>query len=272
MKIENLLLLISVITISCDYSKNYFPIQNSEMSTGMYNKYTVKLDTAYFRNDHFEAAIQLANLKAPSKIIFKNLNVGIRENTQNCYKVYEWFKLFKENNFQVNLVRADTMQFSEAYELCIDLLGKQTFIDFQNQKELKHKEEIENRINLDSTKFNLDLIRQLTQIEKDDQELRIAMNAKNITKQEEANLWTKQNVKDSINLIKVETILINYGYPNKERVGYDLANTVWLVLHHQSDINVRDKYQKLIEANASEGQIAYYNWRSEDIRLETGKK
>ena len=265
-------ILISILALSCHTAQNYYPPQSLEMSEGMYNKYKAKLDTAYLRNDHFEASIQLANLGAPSKVVFKNLKVGIKEDPQNCFKVYEWFKLFKENNFQVNLVRADTIQFSEAYELCIDMLGKQAFIDFQNKKEEKHKEEKENRIMLDSTKLDLNLISQLEQIEKDDQELRVQMNAKSITKKEEANLWIKQNKLDSINLIKVEAILVKYGYPKIEKVGYDLANTVWLVLHHQSDIKVRDKYQKLIAENASEGQITSYNWRSEDIRLESTKK
>jgi hypothetical protein len=148
------------------------------------------------------------------------------------------------------------------------MLGKQAFIDFQNEKEQKHQKDIDNRIKLDSTKFNPDLMGQLEQIEKDDQELRIKMNAKNITKEEEADLWTKQKTMDSINLNKVEMILGKYGYPNKERVGYDMANTVWLVLHHQSDIRVRDKYQKVIEASCGEGQIKAYHWRSEDMRLE----
>jgi hypothetical protein len=254
--------------ISCRTSENYYPPQATEMSEGIYNKYKVKLDTAYLRNDHFEVSVQLANLNAPPNMVYSNLDAGIRENTQNCYKVYEWYKLFKENNFQVNLVRADTLQFSAAYELCIAMLGKQTFIDFQDKKEQKHQKELDTRIKLDSTKFNPDLMRQLEQIEKDDQELRIKMNAKNITKEEEANLWTKQKTIDSINLNKVEIILGKYGYPNKERVGYGLANTVWLVLHHQSDIRVRDKYQEVIEASCGEGQIKAYNWRSEDIRLE----
>jgi hypothetical protein len=69
--------------------------------------------------------------------------------------------------------------------------------------------------------------------------------------------------------MKVDAILNEYGYPKKEMVGYDLASTVWLVLHHQSDIMVRDKYQRIIEANGSEGQIKTYAWRSEEIRLES---
>jgi len=238
------------------------------MSSGTYDNYKAKLDSAYNKKDHFEAAIQLANLNAPDDIIFKQLNSGIRENHQNCFRIYEWFILFKENNFQVNLVRADTIKYAEAYTLCVDLLGNQAFVEFQIEKEEKHRLEKEMRVKLDSTKFDQNLVSLLKQIERDDQEVRIRINAKNLSKADEARLLKEMVLTDSINLMKVGAILDEYGYPKKEIVGYDLASTVWLVLHHQSDIKVRDKYQSIIEANASEGQIKTYNWRSEDIRLE----
>lgn len=238
------------------------------MSSGTYEHYKAKLDSAYIKKDHFEAAIQLANLNAPNDIIFKQLHGGIRENHQNCFRIYEWFKLFEENNFQVNLVRADTTRYVEAYNLCIELLGKQAFVDFQNEKEEKYRMEMEKRVKLDSSKFDQILISRLEQIERDDQEVRIKINGKNISKADEVSLQKEMVVTDSINLLKVDEILNEYGYPKKETVGYNLASTVWLVLHHQSDIKVRDKYQSIIEANASEGQIKTYNWRSEEIRLE----
>lgn len=50
------------------------------MSAGTYDHYKVKLDSAYITKDHFEAAIQLANLNAPNEIIFKQPDKGIREN------------------------------------------------------------------------------------------------------------------------------------------------------------------------------------------------
>ena len=268
MKLKNLILFINLLAISCQNSENYIPPQDQELPTGLYNKYKTLLDTAYSKNDHFEVAIQLANLNAPKDKIFSNLDMGIRGDTQNCYRVYEWHTLFKENNFLVNLVKADTLRFENEYQVCIDLLGKQKFIDYQQALEDKHNQEVANRVKLDTTKFDLDLMNQLEQIEKDDQDTREKMSAKNISEEDVMKLWKIQDRLDSINLIRVDHILNAYGYPRPEKVGYDLANTVWLVLHHQPDISVRDKYQEIIEDNAGEGQIKAYNWRSADIRLE----
>ncbi len=268
LKTKNLSFLFFLLLIGCHTSAGYYPPKQSEMSSGTYENYKAKLDSAYIKKDHFEAAIQLANLHAPNDIIFKQLNSGIRENHQNCFRIYEWFKLFEENNFQVNLVRADTTRYVEAYNLCIELLGNQAFIDFQKEKEEKYRMEREMSVKLDSTKFDPILIGLLEQIEKDDQEVRVKISAKNLSKTDEARLLTEMVLTDSINLMKVGAILDEYGYPKKETVGYHLASTVWLVLHHQSDIKVRDKYQRIVEANASEGQIKSYKWRSEEIRLE----
>jgi len=287
-KMAGLGLLISILPIVCiglfyrhycinlpgngNSSDKYIPERSVEMSEGIYTKYKTKLDTAYLKNDHFEVAIQMANLNAPPEIIFNNLEMGVKENIQNYYKVHEWYQLFKENNFQVNLVKVDTLKYTEVYKICVDQLGKQSLVEFENEKIRKHELEIQKREKLDSSRFDPDLMSQLEQIERDDQELRKAMNARNITKQELDNLWIEQNKIDSVNLGKVDLILTRYGYPKKEKVGYDLASTVWLVLHHQSDLKTRDKYQKWIDQNASEGQIKAYHWRSEDLRLETVKK
>ncbi len=62
------------------------------MSAGTYDHYKLKLDSAYINKDHFEAAIQLANLNAPNEIIFMQPDKGIRENPQNCFRAYEWYK------------------------------------------------------------------------------------------------------------------------------------------------------------------------------------
>ncbi len=61
------------------------------MSAGTYDHYKLKLDSAYINKDHFEAAIQLANLNAPNEIIFKQFDKGMRENPQNCFRVFEWY-------------------------------------------------------------------------------------------------------------------------------------------------------------------------------------
>lgn len=268
LKTHILSLYVIILLISCQDAPRYYPPKSPEMTAATYDHYKVMLDSAYINNDHFEAAIQLANLLAPSDIIFKQLDKGIRANPHNCFRVYEWYKLFDENNFMVNLVRADTTRYLAAYTLCIELLGKQAFTDFQNEKEEKSRAEEERRTQLDSSKFDPVLIQLLEQIEKDDQAVRIKLSDKHLSKADEAKLQKEMLLTDSMNLVKVAAILSEYGYPKKEKVGYELASTVWLVLHHQGDIKVRDKYQPIIEANASPGQIKAYTRRSEAIRLD----
>lgn len=72
---------------------------------------------------------------------------------------------------------------------------------------------------------------------------------------------------DAENLVEILNIIEKHGYPRVEDVGYELANVVWLVLHHQSDLSLRDRYEKLIEENCSSGQVKAFKWRSEEIRL-----
>ena len=62
--------------------------------------------------------------------------------------------------------------------------------------------------------------------------MRIRVNAKNISKAEEGVIQKEMVHIDSINLQRVEALINKYGYPKKEMGGYDLASTVWLVLHH----------------------------------------
>lgn len=67
-------------------------------------------------------------------------------------------------------------------------------------------------------------------------------------------------------MIKVEQIIEKYGWPKAEIIGYDNASVLWYVLHHQVDVKIRDKYEKLIEQNMQEGAIEAYKSRSRDIK------
>lgn len=260
--------LLSLLIFSCNSIENYYPEKNSKISKGMYSKYKLKLDSAYLNKNHFEIAIQLANLNGSTDKIFYHSDIGVRKNTENCFRVYEWFSLFKKHGFKVNVVQVDTIKFVELYELCIDLVGKQAFTFYEQKKEQKLQDRMKNRLKLDSTRFNMELIKELEEIEKDDQELRLKMNTEGSSQKYLDSLWAIQSIIDSINLYKIEKIINQFGYPNKTMVGYDLVIVPWLVIHHQSNIEIRDKYQELLEANTSTGLKEAFNWRSENIRLD----
>lgn len=59
---------------------------------------------------------------------------------------------------------------------------------------------------------------------------------------------------DSINLKKVEAIILKYGYPSRKIVGDELNNAVWLVIQH-SDLKIIEKYFPLIKKANKKGDL-----------------
>ncbi len=266
MKRITFLLAILICIISCRNEKPYYPEKHGEVTMASFKRYKGRLDTAYMNNDLFTAGIQLANLKAPSDEVFKLIRKGIKSNSENCKSIYDWQSIY--NDFKNNLVKNDTTQFKMAFELCLELLGDNSYPDYLEEKHNAYLERMASRQELDSTKFDLELIAELETIRFDDQELRTKTDFDNLSDDESKVVWQKIGAVDSINLMKIEAIFKKYGYPQKELVGYELTGVPWLVLHHQSDLKIRDKYQKLIEENVSAGMLKTYNWRSNNIREE----
>ena len=58
---------------------------------------------------------------------------------------------------------------------------------------------------------------------------------------------------DSIKLIKVEELIVKYGWPGKSFVGVKGNNTVWLVIHH-AELPVQLKYLPLMEQSVGNGE------------------
>lgn len=56
-------------------------------------------------------------------------------------------------------------------------------------------------------------------------------------------LWAKQNEIDSLNLLRVEAIFKQYGYPGKTLVGVPTNESAWYVIQHSAAIK---KYFQLI--------------------------
>ena len=46
---------------------------------------------------------------------------------------------------------------------------------------------------------------------------------------------------DEINLRKIETYLGKYDYPKKDEMGRDVATAPWIVIHHQTDTEIRNR-------------------------------
>lgn len=245
---------------------DYYPIKEASMSQGTFDKYNTLLIKGYEDKDNFQVAIQLANLKSSPEHVFDYLNKSIDDDSKTCTKLYDLLYMYKD--FKTNLVKSDTTQFLAACERCKKILGPDSYLQHKEMKEEEERQYLANREVLDSSKFDLTLMKELRQIETDDQRLR-GQDFDKLSQNESDQVWKEINKIDSINLAKVDRILKVHGYPTKEKVGHDLSGTVWLVLHHQGDLAIRKKYRKYL-AEAKYG-LGGYDKRTKDIELSLNK-
>ena len=120
----------------------------------------------------------------------------------------------------------------------------------------------QNKIN-QSLKIELDSIMKSDQIlreylDSETTEIRKKEILKEIGKEDDNNfknnIWMYMNAQDSVNMKKVEKIILDYGYPGKSLVGEPTNESAWYVIQHSKEIS---KYLPLIEAAAKKGEIAF---------------
>lgn len=85
------------------------------------------------------------------------------------------------------------------------------------------------------------LIRELKQIEKDDQYYRNKIEEIGYPSKIK-EYWEYQNIVDSINLIKIDSIISIFGYPGRDKVGVDNEKIIFLVIQHS---NLESMYKYL---------------------------
>jgi hypothetical protein len=263
------MLLLTLLSCSNKSGDVYIPPISEGMADGIYMKYKLKLDTAYLNKDDFEIGIQLANLKGSANSVYNRLNKGIKADPKNCYRIYDWYDGY-QNDFLNNIVKTDTAKFIQSFTLCEQLNEKESYSEYWTRKTIEYQERIAKREPIDSSKLNLKLIKLLDDIRKDDQETRIEISKQRIEDFKHP-LWLKQKRLDSINLDKINLILQN-GFPSRDEVGYDKVGTIWLVLHHQGDLNTRMKYLPILEEAQKDGKLGKgaletYKWRNNNIKL-----
>ncbi|MFD2572878.1 DUF6624 domain-containing protein [Spirosoma soli] len=78
---------------------------------------------------------------------------------------------------------------------------------------------------------------------------------------------------DSVNLLKIEQIIQQYGYPGKQLVGDQLSVTAWLVIQH-APLPIQEKYLPLMQKAADKGDLSKGNIALlvDRIRLRNGLK
>ncbi len=100
---------------------------------------------------------------------------------------------------------------------------------------------MENICNCIIDQQNKDLKKSLIVIKNDDQLLR-----KNTNFMLDKEMQKKQEILDSLNLIKIEKIIKIFGYPTRKLVGTDLEDAAFLVLQH-SNQTIIEKYIGLVQ-------------------------
>jgi hypothetical protein len=68
------------------------------------------------------------------------------------------------------------------------------------------------------------------------------------------NIWSIINRQDSINLVKVEKIILKYGYPGKSLVGEPTNEAAWYVIQHSRKIA---EYFLLIQKAGEDNEIPF---------------
>ncbi len=118
-------------------------------------------------------------------------------------------------------------------------------------------------------KINENLKRELDSIMKSDQILREYINfdtsegrkqeiVKELGRENDPNfrkgIWLEMKKRDSLNLIKIEEIIKQYGYPGKSLVGEPTNIAAWYVIQHSSKIG---EYLLMIEQEAKKKEIPF---------------
>jgi coenzyme F420-reducing hydrogenase alpha subunit len=72
-----------------------------------------------------------------------------------------------------------------------------------------------------------------------------------------------QWMQDEMNLEKVEAYLKVFGYPKKEEVGENAALAPWLVIHHSTDLearnrNFKDLYEAYLTKKIDDNAMSFY--------------
>lgn len=249
----------------CKSSKPYFPEKHPDLSKSEYETFINKLREKYNSVDDFEIAFYLANLKASGKLIDTHLKRAIEKKPEDaCVAIFR-IQRYANNRFYQTLYRHDTLTFRKAFNICLKKLGEDSFHIYMEKYHKSVQENQKLKSQIDSNKMDINLMETLEEIYTDDQKYRKKIDILNKSEEENSRYFVLQEVLDSTNLLKVDSIINTIGCTKPEVVGYDLAMTIFFVLHHQTDINVRERYRYFIEDCYQGGTLHLYDKGTSDL-------
>lgn len=242
----------------------FVPQRHKSIGESQYAEYCKKLEEAYAEENYYIASFYLANLKAPKELIYDNLKKSVLDDSSNCTNIFE-IQYLAEEGYRRHLYSIDTNEFKKIFELCLLKNGKDSYHLYKLRELEETKAFLASREPLDSSLFNWKLIGILKEIDESDQNIRKRMRDINISDSEKERLANLRGQIDSINLLRVDSILTNFGYPTKKVVGYDYSSVIVIVIHHQSSPSVRRYYLDRIRKYISSEEIEMIESRTQEI-------
>lgn len=254
-----------LLSIGCSSGGNYFPPQHASLDSVRYATFRDSLGSAYERADHFSIALQLANLVAPPELIYAELGTSIQQDPARCESLFR-MRYVAEQGFFYNLYKADTLRFAAIFGDCLEQFGPDAYALYRQRQWQEETTYAASRPPLDSSQLRSDWMETLRQIDADDQRYRLRIVDFRISTAERDSLRGEQDRLDSLNLQRVDRFLREHGYPSPSQVGYELKDAIFLVLHHQRDTRIRDRYFRVVSDYLPEGQRQLFTRRTASLR------
>jgi hypothetical protein len=187
---------------------------------------TIQTDTnkANLANAYFNLATYYAKLGIDKSMIFSNVSAAFAADTLIACKLANAFN--QSNDYRPYYIASDSVTWTNICNNCVIYRAKQPKRIYKN--------------------INLDLVKQLDSIKKDDQTIRLLVDNLSPDSEQYKLLWQEQPSLDKSNLVKIEAIIQQYGYPGRSLVGDSLYNVAFLVIQH-SNLQTAEKYLPVLK-------------------------
>lgn len=249
---KNVFLLIPFIFFNCNVpEKNYYPVKLDSVSDTLYAQNKHLIDYSYKNRDLFMVGMASAMLGENPEKVFKILNEAIIEDPVRCCGLIHLQNHTYQHQDRSKTISAidtlDSLKANELWETCKVLMDSTDYMYRNNELSERY-----NRKNIKFEKSTVDkaLVKQLELIYLKDRAYRGLIGDSNKVDKKRKRLQKKL---DKENLLDLEKIL-EVEFPSKKEIG-DLCRIPYLVLHHCSDIKIKEKYLPFLEAQVLKGDF-----------------
>jgi hypothetical protein len=228
-------------TLLTKVSAQYLPVKQDSLTLEKYNKHIENLNKIYDKikysvnnnslsNAYVNKGSILSMLGAPKDSVFQQVIYAFKFDSLTTCRLLRHFHQYGSYGFRDYCLKYDSVKWNDWCRTC----------NSYSQKKMERNDGLNNSL-IDSN-----LVKQLVEIYDDDQQYRKNDLFSTHKKQ--------QGVLDSINLIKIDSIIQKRGYPGRKIAG-NHSMTAFYVIQH-GNLATREKYLPLIMAAVKEKDLA----------------